>query len=110
MTPRQPIPADEWWWADPPLKQRLLRDPAGVLRELGVNIPSGLRPEILHDVVRIVSLLWVDGRIVPRDRFHIDPSDEGLLFGRGVWESTRTINSVPWLWPAHLDRLRRTAE
>ncbi len=47
---------------------------------------------------------------MPLDQFYIDPADEGLLFGRGVWESTRTIGGVPWLWPSHLDRLRRTAD
>jgi branched-subunit amino acid aminotransferase/4-amino-4-deoxychorismate lyase len=81
-----------------------------VLRERGVNLPPGVPLRIVYDVVRIVSLLWVDGKILPRERFYIDPWDEGLLFGRGVWESTRTINGVPWLWREHLDRLKRTAE
>ncbi len=38
------------------------------------------------------------------------PDDEGLLFGRGVWESARTIDGVPWLWSEHLDRLRATIQ
>jgi|GEM_PF-1987640 len=91
------------------IEARLESDPAGVLRERGVNPPAGLPPRVLHEFARVVSLLWVDGRVVPVDRFHIDPADEGLLFGRGAWESTRTIGGVPWLWPLHLDRLRHTA-
>jgi branched-subunit amino acid aminotransferase/4-amino-4-deoxychorismate lyase len=72
--------------------------------------PPGLPLTVADEIVRIVWLLWVDGRIVPRHEFHIDPNDEGLLFGRGVWESTRTIAGVPWLWQEHLDRLQKTAK
>lgn len=100
---------DELWWAEPPLKERLQRDPVAVLKEQGINVPPGIPLAVVHEVVRIVSLVWLDGKLVPRDRFHIDPADEGLLFGRGVWESTRTFGGVPWLWPLHLDRMRRTA-
>ena len=48
--------------------------------------------------------------MIPLDKFSIDPADEGLLFGRGVWESTRTFDGTPWLWPLHLERLTRSAE
>jgi len=101
---------DEFWWANPQLKQQLQTDPLAVLKDRGVNAPADLPLPIAHEFVRVVSLLWVEGKVVPLDQFYIDPSDEGLLFGRGVWESTRTINGVPWLWPLHLDRMRRTAE
>ncbi|CAN5632813.1 hypothetical protein BH11PLA2_BH11PLA2_13440 [soil metagenome] len=104
------ISVDPLWWADGPQKQLLMQDPGKFLKDLGINVPENLNPEISRDVARMVSVLWVDGRLVPRDRFHIDPNDEGLLFGRGVWESTRTINSMPWLWAAHIDRLQRTAK
>ena len=101
---------DPFWWADPPLKERLIREPAVVLKERGVNVPVGLHPQIIHEAIRIVSLLWVEGKVVPLERFYIDPADEGLLFGRGVWESTKTINGVPWLWQEHIDRLLKTAK
>lgn len=110
MTPQEPTRSDEWGWAGPELKQQLLRDPAAVLKDRGVTVPAEVPLPIVHELVRVVSLLWVEGKILPLDQFHIDPADEGLLFGRGVWESTRTIGGVPWLWPWHLDRLRRTAE
>ena len=109
MAPPETISQDLLSWADPQLKQRLLADPFVVLREQGINVPNNLPLKIVHEVVRIVFLLWVEGKIVPRDRFHIDPNDEGLLFGRGLWESTQTVGGVPWLWDLHLDRLRRTA-
>ncbi|WP_074309332.1 aminotransferase class IV [Singulisphaera sp. GP187] len=92
------------------LERRLVHDPVGVLRDRGINLPDELPPRIVQELARVVSLLWVDGRVVPLDRFYIDPSDEGLLFGRGAWESTRTVGGAPWLWPLHLDRIRSTAE
>jgi branched-subunit amino acid aminotransferase/4-amino-4-deoxychorismate lyase len=49
--------------------------------------------------------LWVNGKRVARDDFSIDPFDEGLLYGRGLFETTRTINGTPWLWDAHQQRL-----
>jgi len=110
MTPQQPTAGDPWSWASPPLKELLQRDPAAFLKDRGINVPPDMPLPILHEFVRVVALLWVEGTIVPFERFAIDPSDEGLLFGRGVWESTRTIGGVPWLWPLHLDRMRRTAQ
>lgn len=110
MTPQQPAPGDPLSWANPQLKEQLLRDPAAYLRDRGINVPADMPASIMSEFVRVVSLLWVEGTLVSLDRFYIDPSDEGLLFGRGVWESTRTIGGVPWLWPLHLDRMRRTAE
>jgi branched-subunit amino acid aminotransferase/4-amino-4-deoxychorismate lyase len=109
MTPQGSAHRDELWWADPPLKDRLLRNPAAVLAERGISLPADLPAHIIHEVVRMAFLLWVNGKIVPLEKFHIDPADEGLLFGRGVWECTRTYGGIPWLWPLHIDRLLRTA-
>ena len=95
-------------WAGPELRGRLAADPAQVLRDRGVNPPADLPADVLHEFVRVAHLLWVDGDVVPLDRFRIDPADEGLLFGRGAWESTKTIAGRPWLWPLHLDRLHQT--
>jgi branched-subunit amino acid aminotransferase/4-amino-4-deoxychorismate lyase len=80
-----------------------------VLKEHGIALPADCPPRIVAEVVRIVSLLWLNGKVVPRDRFFIDPSDEGLLFARGLWECTRIYGGVPWLWPLHIERLLRTA-
>ncbi|MFO0936049.1 MAG: aminotransferase class IV [Gemmataceae bacterium] len=102
-------PMDEFWWADPALKQRLVSDPVGVLKERGINVDGNFPLAAIHDLIRLTSLIWKDGRIVRADQFLIDPFDEGLLFGRGVWESTRTFGGHPWLWPIHLDRLKQTA-
>jgi len=108
---QQPVGPEQWVhaWANPQRGPSVPRDPAAVLKEYGINLPPGCPPRVAEEVVRIVSLVWQDGKIIPREQFFIDPSDEGLLFGRGLWECTRTYSGVPWLWPAHLDRLRRTA-
>jgi branched-subunit amino acid aminotransferase/4-amino-4-deoxychorismate lyase len=108
MTDQPPAP-DDYWWADPHLKQRLRADPLAVLKDRGVNLPPGVPPEFIPEVVRITSLLWVNGRVIPRELFYIDPFDDGLLFGKGLWESTRTVGGMPWLWPLHIDRLLKSA-
>lgn len=97
-------------WVEPDLRRRLHEEPEEVLRGLGVNLPPGLPLNIIHEAFRIVSLIWIDGKTVPREQFRIDPNDEGLLFGRGVWESTRTIDGVPWLWDMHIERMLATAK
>jgi branched-subunit amino acid aminotransferase/4-amino-4-deoxychorismate lyase len=101
--------SDGLWWADDSLKTRLTHDPAAVLAEQGINVPADFPPDHAREVARIVGVVWQDGKLIPRTAFRIDPQDEGLLFGNGVWESTRTVNSLPWLWPYHIDRLRHTA-
>lgn len=100
----------DWWWAETGALERYQQDAIGILAERGVRVSPETPRDTINEVLRIVSLLWVDGSIRPVERFYLDPGDEGLLFGRGVWESTRTSNGVPWLWPWHLDRLRKTAQ
>jgi branched-subunit amino acid aminotransferase/4-amino-4-deoxychorismate lyase len=97
-------------WASPAFRERCEKDPVSVLRDRGVHTPAEVPVPILHDFIRMTHLLWVDGKIVPVDQFTIDPSDEGLLFGRGVWESTRTIESIPWLWSLHVERFLISAQ
>ncbi|MBX3401289.1 MAG: aminotransferase class IV [Gemmataceae bacterium] len=103
-------PTDDLAWANPELRELIRRDPVAVLKDRGLNVPEQLPTNILQEFVRVCWLLWVDGKIVPIDRFQIDPLDAGLLFGRGVWESTKTINGTPWLWAFHLDRIKKSAD
>ena len=100
-----PAQQDEFWWAEPPLKERLPVRPAWRAQGSRRYVPEGTPAQVIRDVIRIVSLLWQNGAIIPIEKFYIDPFDEGLLFGRGVWESTRTIRAMPWLWPLHIERL-----
>ena len=109
MTQDEPIGLDDLWWADADLKARLRADPFAVLKEQGINLPVDVPAGLAHEVVRLVSLIWLNGQLTPRSKFFIDPFDEGLLFGKGLWESTRTVDHAPWLWDAHLDRLKHSA-
>src|SRR5262245_55908007 len=95
-------------WGNPQFQGRL-PEPAAILKEQGIEVPADCPPEIVEELIRIVSLIWLNGKIVPREQFYIDPADQGLLFGRGLWECTRTIGGIPWLWPLHVDRLLRSA-
>jgi branched-subunit amino acid aminotransferase/4-amino-4-deoxychorismate lyase len=85
-------------------------DPARLLRDRGVHPPADLPPALLAEFARVVSHLWIDGGVVPLDAFRLDPADEGLLFGRGAWESARTFGGKPWLWDLHLGRLTQTCD
>jgi branched-subunit amino acid aminotransferase/4-amino-4-deoxychorismate lyase len=109
MIPNEATTTDELWWLSPAVRQQIDSDPAPYLRSHGVNLAPGTPRPIVLEVLRITHLLWVEGRIIPKDRFHIDPMDEGLLFARGVWESTRTLQGEPWLWNLHTARLLKTA-
>lgn len=53
--------------------------------------------------------MWIDGRIAPASEFRLDPEDEGLLYGRGVFTTTRTHGGTPWLWERHLLRVADSA-
>lgn len=101
---------DEFWWADPALRALLESDPAAAGRSLGLDVPADAPARALVEAARVLSVIWQDGRVVAKRDFALSPDDEGLLFGRGVWESTRTFAGWPWLWESHLDRLRHTAK
>jgi len=101
---------DEFWWAGPAFKAKYIADARGTLADLGINVPAGLPQDVLDDVARILTVIWVEGKLVARETFHIDPMDEGLLFGKGIWESTRTVQGIPWLWNLHVERLLFTAK
>jgi len=100
---------DEFWWAEPALKALLESDPAAAGRSLGLDVPADAPAQALVEAAQVLSVIWQDGRVVAKRDFALSPDDEGLLFGRGVWESTRTFAGWPWLWESHLERLCHTA-
>lgn len=101
--------ADPFSWASLALKARIAADPKALLADRGLSVPDDLPAEVVGEFVAVACRVWVDGTVVGFDQFHIDPADEGLLFGRGLWESTRTIDGAPWLWPLHTERLIESA-
>ncbi len=44
-------------WEDPAFKQRLLADPAAVLRERGIETPPGMQVRVLEDTAQVVHLV-----------------------------------------------------
>jgi branched-subunit amino acid aminotransferase/4-amino-4-deoxychorismate lyase len=86
-----------------------MRTSADVLKEHNIEVPADCPRRVIDELARMATMLWLNGEIVPRERFYIDPSDQGLLFGRGLWECTRTFGGVPWLWQLHIERLVGTA-
>jgi 4-amino-4-deoxychorismate lyase len=104
-----PIEIGDISWAEPKMQELLKQDPASAVRSLGIDPPEEAPASALIEAVKLLSIVWQDGQIIPKRDFRVSPDDEGLLFGRGVWESTRTFHGRPWLWEMHLERLRHTA-
>ena len=44
-------------WADEAFKQRLLADPAGTLKQEGVEIPAGVTVKVVENTVRVLHLV-----------------------------------------------------
>jgi branched-chain amino acid aminotransferase len=55
-------------------------------------------------------VVWINGRVFPRDEARISVFDHGFLYGDSIYETIRTSRGVPFLLDRHLDRLRRSAE
>jgi branched-chain amino acid aminotransferase len=50
-------------------------------------------------------LIWVGGRLVPRDQAVVSVFDAGFVLGDGVWEGLRVRAGHPAFLERHLDRL-----
>ncbi|MBK1649843.1 NHLP leader peptide family RiPP precursor [Rhabdochromatium marinum] len=61
-------------WKDPAYKQRLLNDPNAVLKEEGLDIPAGVKVEVLEDTDQIKYVA------LPPD-MHSDHPDKDKLYG-----------------------------
>lgn len=56
------------------------------------------------------ALVNIDGRIVDERRAMISVFDHGFLYGEGVYETLRTYRRLPFLFGAHAERLRASAD
>jgi branched-chain amino acid aminotransferase len=54
--------------------------------------------------------VYVNGTITPAAHAVIPVYDHGFLYGEGVYETLRTYNQAPFLYPRHTRRLRASAE
>ena len=55
-----------------------------------------------------VNVCLIDG--TPADRAGVAPSDRGLRYGDGVFETLAIVDHQPTLWDRHINRLTRGAE
>lgn len=55
-----------------------------------------------------MSVVWLDGRLVPAAEARISPFDRGFLLGDAVFETMRVYAGSPFREAEHLARLRRT--
>lgn len=64
-----------------------------------------------HDDIRNQSILiYVDGKIVPRDQAVVSVYDSGFMLGDGVWEGLRLYNGKWAFLDEHMDRLFEAAK
>jgi branched-chain amino acid aminotransferase len=57
----------------------------------------------------MAATIYVNGRITGEREAVIPVLDHGFLYGEGVYEVMRTYQRKPFLYGAHIDRLRRSA-
>jgi len=58
----------------------------------------------------LAGIVSVNGRITSAADAVVPVFDHGFLYGEGVYETLRTYGRVPFLFDAHMARLRRSAE
>lgn len=54
--------------------------------------------------------IYLNGKLVDKDKAHISVFDHGLLYGDGVFEGIRTYDSLIFRLKEHIDRLYRSAD
>ena len=54
--------------------------------------------------------IYLNGKLVDREKAHISVFDHGLLYGDGVFEGIRTYDSLVFRLKEHIDRLYRSAD
>jgi branched-chain amino acid aminotransferase len=50
-------------------------------------------------------MIWLNGRLVPRQQAHIDPADRGLLLADGLFETLRAYHGHAFRLEDHLQRM-----
>jgi len=73
-------------------------------------MPEDVTTHQAHDDARNAAILiYVNGRIVPRDQAVVSVYDSGFLLGDGIWEGLRLHNGKWAFLDDHLDRLFEAA-
>jgi len=54
-------------------------------------------------------MIYLNNKLVPRDRARISVFDHGFLYGDGIYETLRAYNGVVFMFDKHIERLYRSA-
>ena len=54
--------------------------------------------------------IYIDGKLVDKEKAHISVFDHGLLYGDGVFEGIRTYDGLIFRLKEHIDRLYKSAD
>ncbi len=57
----------------------------------------------------MTEVVWINGRVHPREKAMISVFDHGFLYGDSIYETIRTTGGHPFLLERHLERLRSSA-
>ncbi|MFT5066332.1 MAG: branched-chain amino acid aminotransferase [Yoonia sp.] len=77
----------------------------------GTDMTDHVTTHQAHDDIRNQSILiYVDGKIVPRDQAVVSVYDSGFMLGDGVWEGLRLYNGKWAFLDEHMDRLFEAAK
>jgi len=57
----------------------------------------------------MAEVVWINGRVYPREEAVISVFDHGFLYGDSIYETIRTSGGRPFLLERHLERLRASA-
>ena len=71
---------------------------------------SKLVPDLMGFMDKSKLMVWLDGKLVPRNEACISVYDHGLLYGDGVFEGIRQYNGRVFEKSAHLKRLFESAQ
>jgi branched-chain amino acid aminotransferase len=75
-----------------------------------LNAKSGTTPKPASTPEKAGSpMIYLDGRLVPKEQAVVSVFDHGLLYGDGIFEGIRAYNGRVFRLDAHLERLFRSA-
>ena len=57
-----------------------------------------------------MSHVWLDGEFLPEEKASLPATDPGLLHGRGLFETIRAYDGVPFRLADHVERMRQSAD
>jgi len=56
-----------------------------------------------------MNYVWLNGRVVEEKKATVSVFDHAFLYGDGLYETVRLYDGVPFLWPDHYQRLKKSA-